>query len=78
MTQRFINVYPASYVHRTWHDGLCFGNLEDMGYLSKRYRTYDRRDPDGFYIEWTVTGDIEFTDTYGKTYKQGDVIEWGG
>jgi hypothetical protein len=34
----------------------------------------DDCDPHG--IEWTVKGDVEFTNDRGEAYKQGDVIEW--
>lgn len=76
MTLKFDNVYTASGVAKSRHDGLCFGDLQDMGYLTKHYRQVSRHDPDGFTIEWTVVGDIEFTDSHGNHWKQGDVIEW--
>lgn len=72
MTLRFDNVYPASY--RKGEFG--FGDLRDLGYLTKKYVPESRWDPDAFTIVWTVVGDIEFTDTHGRHWKQGDVIEW--
>lgn len=72
MTERFTNVYPA-----TFHRGeFAFGDLQRLGHLTKRYRPESRHDPDNFTIVWTVVGDIEFTTTRGETFRQGDVIEW--
>ena len=72
MTQRFINVYPAT--HRLGE--FAFGDLQALGHLTKRYQQESRWDPDSFTIVWTVVGDIEFTTTRGDTFRQGDVIEW--
>jgi hypothetical protein len=72
--QFFENVWTASYAR----DHFSFGDLQKLGHLTKRYVTVCHSDPDVFDIEWTVVGDIEFTDQRGNRYKQGDVIVWEG
>ena len=71
--QYFENVLTAGYAG----DTLCFGTLKDMGLLTKEYRLepWDQTG-DSCTIVWTVVGDVEFTDSYGDTHTQGDVIEW--
>lgn len=72
MTQKFINVFPATYRRGEF----AFGDLQKLGHLTKHYRPESRHDPDNFTIVWTVVGDIEFRTVGGEVYRQGDVIEW--
>ena len=79
MTLKFSNVITASGINKSVYgaDALCFGDLQKMGLLKKDYRLegWDY-EGDSATIVWTVVGDVEFTDSYGETWKKGDVIEW--
>lgn len=57
-------------------EGICFGDLQDQGLLSKSYIPGYGPDYDPTGIEWTVIGDVEFTDSHGDSHKKGDVIVW--
>ena len=71
---KFGGVFTASGVSTRYWPGLCYGDLQRMGYLSKMYRRGMAEDCHD--IVWRVIGDIEFTDTHGHTWKQGDEIVW--
>ena len=55
-------------------DGLSFGTLRIMGLLEMRYESTGILDQSD--LVWTVVGPIQFTDTRGNTWKQGDEIVW--
>lgn len=55
-------------------DGLSFGTLRQMGLLEMRYEYAGF--PDCYDLIWTVVGPVQFTDTQGNTWKQGDTIVW--
>jgi len=70
MTARLQNVYTASYKRGR----ISFGDLQDLGLLEKSYRK--GWDPECMDIVWRVVGDVEFTDSQGNCWKQGDEIVW--
>lgn len=53
---------------------LAFGDLQALGYLTKEY--ISTGEPDYHDIEWRVVGHIEFDDSNGNHWQQGDVITW--
>jgi hypothetical protein len=57
---------------------VTFGTLEDMGLLRKEWVPINTGsgEYEGHDTIWYVIGDVEFTTTYGDTYKKGDVITW--
>jgi len=71
---KFSGVYTATYVSPKYWPGLCFGDLQREGYLTKSHQK--GWSDDCYDIVWTVVGDIEFTDTHGNHWKQGDKIVW--
>lgn len=74
MTKKFENVLACGWSSDP--NEITYGSLVEMGYLTKE-RQFNRADPYGSgNILWTVVGDIEFTDEYGHTFKQGDEILW--
>lgn len=53
---------------------LGFGTLQDLRFLTKEYVATG--EPDCHDIVWTVVGPIEFDDSQGNHWTQGDVITW--
>lgn len=53
---------------------LDFGTLQELGFLTKEYVATGK--PDCHDIVWTVVGPIEFDDSQGNHWTQGDVITW--
>jgi len=76
MTLKFDLVHTASWVNPKFYgaDALSFGSLEKLGLLRKGYQKGG--DPECMDIVWTVVGDVEFTDSHGNHWQQGDVIVW--
>ena len=54
--------------------GLCFGDLVDVGLLTKDY--VPGCGPDDHTIRWTVVGDVILSDERGAVFVKGDVNDW--
>ncbi len=53
---------------------LDFGTLQGLGWLTKEY--VSGWAPDYHDIVWTVVAPIEFDDSQGNHWQEGDVITW--
>ena len=67
-------IEPIVWTASRARDHLDFGTLEDLGFLTKQY--IPTGEPDCHDIQWTVIGNIEFDDSLGNHWVEGDVITW--
>lgn len=63
---------------KAWKENLCFGDLEEAGILQRELCSGPNHDSDrdDITIKWTVLLNVQFVDTAGNTWVQGDVIIW--